>query len=205
MRGWNCGLFCPDAKVITSGTCAYLQRPARGGAGRPRPLKVEAAQVAGNVYDFADKKQAWDLAALHGFGGELVGVDSAGGDFGFRVAFGSCGRDRPGVRLIFQVGKRLIGPRSRSVEIDPAVSEALRKDASELGSEGVQGSWRLGIAKGGGEFASGRKIDQDGLGPFPIRRNLENYWAAQPTMRNQHLLAKSLAAVRSSRRGNHFH
>src|SRR5208282_5374944 len=108
------------------------ERSARRGTGRPGPLEIEATEMAGDVDDFADEKQAGDFAALHGFGGELVGGDTAGGDFGFLVALGSCGRDRPAVRLIFQVGEGLIRPEGWSVEIEPAVGEALREQVAQL-------------------------------------------------------------------------
>jgi len=45
--------------------------------------------MAGYVYDFADEEQTGDFAALHGFGGELAGVDAARGYFGFLEAFRS--------------------------------------------------------------------------------------------------------------------
>jgi hypothetical protein len=60
-------------------------------------LEVEAAEVAGDVNDFADEEEAGDEGGFHGFTGEFAGVDAAGGDFGFFVAFGGSGRDRPGV------------------------------------------------------------------------------------------------------------
>ena len=73
-------------------------------------MKVEAAEVAGHVHDFADEKQARNFAAFHRFGGEFVGVDSAAGDFGFLVAFGACWRDGPCMRLLLEIGQSGVRP-----------------------------------------------------------------------------------------------
>ena len=88
-EGWPLhwtAFFCARHGVICG-----LQGAAGGGAGGPGPLEVEAAQVAGDVDNFADEEEAGDFARFHGFAGEFVGVDAAGGDFGFFVAFGAGG------------------------------------------------------------------------------------------------------------------
>jgi len=87
-------------------------------------LKIEAAEVAGDVDDFADEVQARDFSRFHGFAGEFTGVDAAGSDFGFGVAFGACGEDWKGVESFFESGERGVGPRGRSVESEPARGEA---------------------------------------------------------------------------------
>ena len=74
----------------------------------PRPLKVKAAKLAGHIHDFADKKQARNFAALHSFGREFVGVDSASGYLGFLVALGSGRDDQPGMRLTLECGQRIV-------------------------------------------------------------------------------------------------
>src|SRR5690242_15334469 len=44
-----------------------LQRPPSTGSRGPCPLEVEASQVPGDVDDFANEIEAWNLAALHVF------------------------------------------------------------------------------------------------------------------------------------------
>ena len=75
-------------------------------------MKIEAPEVAGDVDDFANEKEAGDFTALHGFGREFVGIDAAGGDFGFLVALGARGKDGPGVCLFFEISEGLIRPLS---------------------------------------------------------------------------------------------
>jgi len=55
--------------------------------GGPGPLEIKSSEPAGDVDHFANKVEAFDVAGLHGFGGEVGGVDSAEGDFGFGVSF----------------------------------------------------------------------------------------------------------------------
>ena len=86
-----------------------LKGAAGGGAGGPGPLEIVTAETARDIYDFADEIEAGDFAGFHGFGVEFVGVDAAGGDFGFFVAFGAGGMDGPGVKLFFQISEGLIG------------------------------------------------------------------------------------------------
>jgi hypothetical protein len=91
--------------------------------------------VAGNVDHLADKEEAGDFTALHGFGGKLGGVDTASGNLGFFEAFGSGGKDRPGVDLFFKIGEGLVRPRGWGLEIKPAVGETLGKNFSEFATE----------------------------------------------------------------------
>ena len=110
--------------------------------------------MAGHVYYFADEEQAGNFAALHRFGGEFVGVDAAGGYFGFFVAFCSCWCDRPGVGLFLEIGEGSVCPGSWSVRFQPAVREAMGQKLSQFGSECVQISRRLWIAKCGSNLAA---------------------------------------------------
>src|SRR5450631_2781851 len=100
-----------------------LQRSARCSARCPGPLEVEAAKVARNVHDFTDEKQAGDLTAFHRFGGEFIGVDSAASHFRLFIAFGACGDDGPGMRLLLKIGESCVRPGLRCVVLEPAVGE----------------------------------------------------------------------------------
>lgn len=66
-----------------------------GGGGGPSPLEIEAAELTGDVDNFADEEQAGDEARFHGFTRKLAGVDAASGDFGFGVTFGIGWTDGP--------------------------------------------------------------------------------------------------------------
>ena len=84
---------------------ALSQRASGGGTGGPGPLEIVAAEMAGDVDDFADEVEAWDLAGFHGFGVEFVGINASGGDFSLFEAFGAGGVDGPGVELFFEIGE----------------------------------------------------------------------------------------------------
>ncbi len=73
-------------------------------------MEIEAAEVAGDVDDFADEEEAGNFAGFHGFAGEFGGVHAAGGDFGFFVAFGPGGVDGPGVQFPFEGIESDVGP-----------------------------------------------------------------------------------------------
>jgi hypothetical protein len=73
-------------------------------------LKIEAAEMSGDVDDFPDEVQARNFSRFHGFAGEFAGVDATGGDFGFGVAFGACGEDWPGMQRFFKGGECSVGP-----------------------------------------------------------------------------------------------
>src|ERR1700679_2758883 len=90
----------------------------------PGPLEVKAAQVASDIDYLTDEVQAGHAAALHGFGGEFIGVDAACGYFGFLVAFSTGRNHAPGVQLLFELGKGGIGPSARTVELQPTISQA---------------------------------------------------------------------------------
>src|ERR1035441_3317657 len=93
---WRASLHCSSG------------RRARG----PSPLKSEPPGLGGHVDNFADEKQARDLADFHRFGQKLVSIDSARGYFGFLIAFGSHRCDGPQMRLQLGGGP----PRGRSWE-----------------------------------------------------------------------------------------
>jgi len=79
------------------------QGTARGCARGPRPLEVEAAQVPGNIDDFADEKQPRDFSGLHRLAGKFFGVHATGGDFGFFVPFGIRRRESPFVNFALEI------------------------------------------------------------------------------------------------------
>src|SRR3546814_12885327 len=60
-----------------------------GVAGGPRPLEIEAAEPAGDIKALADEMEPRHLLRLEGLGGELVGVDAAGGHLGGAAAPGT--------------------------------------------------------------------------------------------------------------------
>lgn len=72
-------------------------------------MEVVASQPSGDVDYFADEVEAGNSAALHGPGVECGGVDSAGGDFGFVVAFGAGGKDAPCVEFALHLGEGGVG------------------------------------------------------------------------------------------------
>src|SRR5438105_5904839 len=54
--------------------------PAAGrGAGGASPLEVEAAEMAGDIHDFANKEKTGDFAGFHSFARKFIGVHTAGG------------------------------------------------------------------------------------------------------------------------------
>jgi len=182
---------------IVEGT-ANERRPRRGlkgagggGGGGPGPLEVEAAEMAGDVDDFADEEKAAEIAGFHGFAGEFASVDAAGGDFGFLVAFGGGGGNGPGVELLFESGERGIVEGGRRVEFEPTGGKTLReeflKDVAD-GGEITMG----GGAERGGDVALGSEIELDGLAFFPVRRNLQDGGAAESAMSEKQFFAEGL-------------
>ena len=96
-------------------------------------MEVVAAEPAGDVDDFADEVEAGDFVALHGAGVEFGGVDAAGGDFGFGVAFGAGGSDasRCGVALRLRRGRGWSQSWRVRVECEPALGHAGGEDGAE--------------------------------------------------------------------------
>ena len=134
-------------------------------------MEVETAEVAGDVDDFADEKEAGDFAGFHGFAGEFGGVYTAGGDFGFFVAFGAGGDDGPVVELAFEFFEGGIGERGRRVEVEPADGEAIGQEALESGASGGKGA-SAGVAERSGGVLTGSEVERNSLPWLPIRRDL---------------------------------
>ena len=82
--------------------------------------------MAGDIDHFADEEKAWNETGFHRFAGEFVGVDASGGDFGFFVAFGGGGDNRPSMKLLLERGQDGVGVARRKVEFEPALGEAIR-------------------------------------------------------------------------------
>lgn len=164
---------------------------AGGGAGGPGPLKIEASEVTGDVDDFADEKKSGNFARLHGFAGEFVGVHATGSDFGFFVALGACGSDDPVVNLAFKFFQRLIGPRGRSVEIEPADREPIGENSLQRGTCRRHVA-NFPISQRGSDIAIWREVDADRFARVPIGRDLQDGGAAQAAVRDQHALAESM-------------
>jgi hypothetical protein len=97
-----------------------LQGAAGSGTGGPSPLKVETAEMAGDIHNFADKEEAGNFAGFHGFAGKFIGVHTTGGDFGFLITFSTRRSDDPFMDLTLEILERLLGPIGWSVEIEPA-------------------------------------------------------------------------------------
>src|ERR1035437_10398838 len=81
-------------------------------SGRPCPLEVEAAELAGDVDDFSDEKKAGHFSRLHGLGRDFAGVDAARRDFGFSVTLRRFRLDFPPVQLTFGAGDSAVGAAS---------------------------------------------------------------------------------------------
>src|SRR4029079_16808450 len=78
----TCNRFCRRSALHV-----LTRRKSRG----PARLKMEAAQVAGNVHYFADEVESGDAMAFKGFGRKLGSVHAARCDFGLLEPF-SAGR-----------------------------------------------------------------------------------------------------------------
>ena len=142
----------------------------------PGPLEVIAAEPASNVDDFADEVEPGDDAALHGAGVERVGVDAAGGDLGFGVAFGADGDDAPSVEAALEPGQGGVGERAglgvgwmgAGMEGTPAVGEAAGNDGAEGLRGGGEVTTRVGLkqrsedaerCRVSGEFEAGGQVE----------------------------------------------
>ena len=131
-------------------------------------MKIKPAEMACHVHDFPDKEEAGNFSAFHGFGREFGGVDTAGGDLGFLVAFSSRRRDRPGMQVLFELSESVVRPRYGRVQIQPAICEALRKNFSQFGSKRSQAPRDFYVMKGMSHFTSWDEVNQDGLWLFPV-------------------------------------
>ena len=172
-----------------------LKGAAGGGGGGPCPLEVEAAQVAGDVDDFADEEEAGDFAGLHGFAGEFVGVDATGGYFGFLKAFGARGADFPGVQFPFERFEGGVRPGLWRVVLQPAFGEA-------LGQKFLKGFFGYGDGACArfADFLCGvavrGEIDLDGFAFLPVAGGLENRGTAEAAMGEEHFFAKGFVLRR---------
>ena len=158
-------------------------------------MEVVTAKPSGDVDDFSDEVEAGDFLALHGAGIELGGVDAAGSDLGFFVAFGASGCDAPGVELLLHDGEGGVGPVGRLVEFDPAFGEACGQD----GADGKCGSGlvaaRIALMEGLEDVDAGGEVEFDGLTLTPVGGGLQGGWAADATMGDEHLLAEAGAGT----------
>ncbi len=137
------------------------------------------------------------MAGFHGFAGELAGVHTAGGDFGFFVAFGGSGRDDPGVQLLFESGEGGVGERGRSMEFEPARGETIGKKFLQGFADGGKIAV-AGRAKTGGDVALRSEIELDGLALLPVGGDLENGRTAEAAMSEEHFFAEGNFAGRGS-------
>lgn len=126
-------------------------------------------------------------------------VDTAGGDFGFGIAFGRSGSEGPVVELRFQSCEGGIRVGSGRVKFEPARGETIGKN--ELKSFAYGGEIAMsGGAESGGEIAAGGYIQMDGLAFVPIGGDLKDRGTAEATMSEEHLFAEG----DFSGRGNDF-
>ena len=154
-------------------------------------MEIEAAELAGDVDDFPDEKQAGDQARFHGFTGQFAGVDAAGGDFGFGIAFGVHGKDSPVMQLLFEGGEGGIGVIGQGVELQPAVGEPIGQKLLKAFAHGGQVAARGG-AEGSGGVESGSEVEMDGLTGPPVGGDLQNGRAAESAMSEEHFFAKGM-------------
>ena len=180
-RSWNGG----EGFILDSHGAAG--RGARG----PSPLEVEAAEMAGDIHDFANKEETGDFAAFHGFAGKFIGVHTAGGDFGFFITFGSCRSDDPFVNLTLESFERLIRPLGWSVEIEPAHGKTLRENSLQLGAHG-RDIPDFALAQGRGDVTAWSQVHSDRFASVPVRRNLQDRGAAQATVSDKHALGEGM-------------
>jgi len=168
-----------------------LERAGGGSRGRPGPLKIETAEMAGDVDDFADEEKAGDESGRHGLAGELAGIDTAGGDFGFFVTFGIRRNECPVVQLRFECSERRIGVVGRRMEFQPAPGKTVGKELLEDFAGGGEIAMRRG-AKGCRGVALRGKIEVNGEALFPVGGDLENRRAAEAAMREKHFFAERI-------------
>src|SRR5690349_15422749 len=136
-------------------------------SGSPSPLKIEAAQLAGDADCFADEIKTGNPLRLHGLGGQVRRIDSAGRHFRFLIAFGSGGHELPSMIGIRERFDLTIAQSSdwhgRYMYRRPSICQPLGKVAGRH-------STRLGtVARGapaaqlGGEIDTGEQVDFHGV------------------------------------------
>src|SRR5579871_954505 len=164
--GSDCAKLYNAAPVLDE-DFARLQIFRAGVGGGPGPLKIVAAEVAGDVDNLADEKEAGDIVGLHGFAGKTGGVDAAGGDFGFLVALGARGRYGPGVNCFLERSKTKICVIRWLVNFEPASGEAVGKNLVERGMHNREIAMRR-FAKFRGDIPAGCEIEGNKLAFTPI-------------------------------------
>src|SRR5579864_3851056 len=81
------------------------------------------------------------------------------------------------------------------MQIKPAVGQTLRQDRAQRRFEGGKiAEGNITIANRCGEVVPWSKINRHRGGRFPVRRNLQNGWPTETTMRKQHLFTEALLA-----------
>src|SRR5689334_14543293 len=87
----------------------YSRAESRG----PGPLEVEASEMARDIHDFSDEEQAGSFLCLHRLRREFIGVDTAGCDLGFLVAFRTRRQHLPAMQLLLHRVEVGVGPALR--------------------------------------------------------------------------------------------
>ena len=150
--------------------------------------------MAGDVDDFADEVEAWNIATFHGLGGEGVGADASRGDFCLVVAFGVCGGEGPCVEAAIELVQGVIGPVRRWGGFEEALGEAGWEAHSERGFGGVEVAAGAGFAEGGEEVLVGGPVDFDWLRTVPVGGDLEDGGTAESAMREEQLFSEASLA-----------
>ena len=148
-----------------------LYRAAGSGGGGPSPLEIEAAEMSGDIDNFADEEKTRDETRFHGFAGELARVDTACRDFRFFVAFRGARSERPGMELLLESGDACIGVVGGSMKFEPACGEAIGEKFLQGFAGGSDIAARRAAQWGGGVTLRS-EIEVDGLAFFPVGRNL---------------------------------
>ena len=177
-----------------------LDVPPGRNARRPRPLKIEAAKMAGDVDDFADEIESGDGPAFERLRRKFRGVDAAERDFRGAVAFGAV---RPHPPLFYcrdnlrqhRIGK--IGdPFRASDQIRNGARQPLRQTLRQRGRHFLPGMAGAQFLQRGQHIGSRREVDHDVLALSPIGRNLQDDRSAQAAMgEQQRLVERRLAAA----------
>src|SRR6266853_6254966 len=80
--------------------------------------------------------------------------------------------------------------------VQPTVRETLRKKCAHFRAQGAYISWSLGIVKCRSDISAGCKINENGQRLLPVGRNLQDRWATQAAMGDEHLFAEVLPIER---------
>ena len=176
------------------------QSPARRRARGPGPLKVESAEMAGDIDDFADKEEAGNLAASPSSSQTVRWYRRHRRSLRLSRSLRYRQERRSTRAVCFSNGRRARhSSRKWSMQLEPAVGEALRQRFREFRSQGRESSAGRRRIRESRLLLPCRAQDRCWIGVwfFPIRRNLQNRWAAESAMRDQHLLAKLLSIAGS--------